>query len=418
MNIARKVGRGQILVIFALALLALLAVSALVLDGGQIFMNRRSAQTAADAGALAGAHEYCFGNPANAAAEAQQYAQTENYSTTASVNVNTIEQTVRVDTTISHPTFLAQLLGRDTAEVQASATAGCYYPGAAEHLLPIAWSCRPPVTESISGVCQEKGLDWGDQLKPLIDGKDLDGNPISKVTIDGVDYTTPYVFKNGIVDNRVYIIMDSDQAGIDHCVEIPGGGDELTCDMDGDGSIDLLGSGDRSWLYIDEYNLKKSITNFFGLTLSVHTWSPGQTGVNAAVLDTISDEIISKQSIVLVPVVNAVCPKSTGVNSSTCQDAAHTGTTGVPLEPGESDIVLSGNGNTYYHIVGFAPFYVTCVKKKGSDKCAGHTWAVDYGNMKDNVKTIEGYFIDNYPIDNVYGSGGIDLGIRIVSLTE
>ncbi|MEN6434441.1 MAG: pilus assembly protein TadG-related protein [Anaerolineaceae bacterium] len=412
--------KGQIIVIFVVALVAMLVIGALLLDGGMTYMNRRAAQTAADAGALAGAHEYCYYGATNVESVAVQYAEVENYSSNAIATLDAATTSVTVDVIITRASFLAQLFGRSQTTVQASATAGCFHPGSAEHLIPIAWSCRAPVTDSISGKCQEKGLDWPTQMKPLIDGKDINGDPVPVVTINGVDYYTPYNFgKNGgIVDNKIYIIMDSDKAGIDHCKEIPGGGDELTCDLDGDGAIDLLGSGDRSWLDLDELNLKKSIEKFYAQELGIHTWAPGQTGVNAAVLDTIDDVIISASKVVMVPVVNAVCPKDVGVNSTQCQNLAHTGDTGLPLEPGETDTLISGNGNTYFHIVGFAPFYVTCVRKGGNDKCPGHNWAVNAGNMKDNVKTIEGYFVDNYPVDLAYGTGGIDLGVNVISLTR
>jgi hypothetical protein len=45
---------GQILVLFALSLLALIAMLGMVLDGGNIYVQRRTAQNAADASALAG----------------------------------------------------------------------------------------------------------------------------------------------------------------------------------------------------------------------------------------------------------------------------------------------------------------------------------------------------------------------------
>jgi Putative Flp pilus-assembly TadE/G-like len=48
---------GQVLVFFALAVLGLLALLALVVDGGYLYVQRRTAQTAADAAALAGAAE-------------------------------------------------------------------------------------------------------------------------------------------------------------------------------------------------------------------------------------------------------------------------------------------------------------------------------------------------------------------------
>ena len=50
---------GQSLIIIALIMLALLAMLALVLDGGNTYFQRRNAQNAADAAALAGANAYC-----------------------------------------------------------------------------------------------------------------------------------------------------------------------------------------------------------------------------------------------------------------------------------------------------------------------------------------------------------------------
>jgi hypothetical protein len=48
---------GQILVLLAVGFVALLAFVALAIDGGAVFLDRRSAQNAADAAALAGAYE-------------------------------------------------------------------------------------------------------------------------------------------------------------------------------------------------------------------------------------------------------------------------------------------------------------------------------------------------------------------------
>lgn len=49
--------RGQAVVLVAIALVALLAITGLAIDGGQLFATRRAAQNAADAAALAGARE-------------------------------------------------------------------------------------------------------------------------------------------------------------------------------------------------------------------------------------------------------------------------------------------------------------------------------------------------------------------------
>ncbi len=49
--------KGQAVVLVAIALVALLALTGLAIDGGQLFALRRSAQNAADAAALAGVRE-------------------------------------------------------------------------------------------------------------------------------------------------------------------------------------------------------------------------------------------------------------------------------------------------------------------------------------------------------------------------
>ena len=50
--------RGQVIVIFALAAVVLIAMVGLVLDGGAAFAHRRDAQNAADLAALFGANAY------------------------------------------------------------------------------------------------------------------------------------------------------------------------------------------------------------------------------------------------------------------------------------------------------------------------------------------------------------------------
>src|SRR5258708_8938186 len=56
MNVSQR-APGQIMVMFALALVGLLAMVALVIDGGYLYVQRRTAQSAADAAALAGTGE-------------------------------------------------------------------------------------------------------------------------------------------------------------------------------------------------------------------------------------------------------------------------------------------------------------------------------------------------------------------------
>src|SRR6185295_128615 len=64
--------RGQILVVFALALIAIIAMTGLVLDGGSTFVQRRDQQNVADAAAMAAAYAYSMTDDTGAASTAAQ----------------------------------------------------------------------------------------------------------------------------------------------------------------------------------------------------------------------------------------------------------------------------------------------------------------------------------------------------------
>src|SRR4029079_12533370 len=62
---SRPAQRGQVLVMFAGGLIALIAVVGLVIDGGNVFFNRRDDQNASDLASLAGTkrlYDYYVGN--------------------------------------------------------------------------------------------------------------------------------------------------------------------------------------------------------------------------------------------------------------------------------------------------------------------------------------------------------------------
>ena len=78
----RRSERGAVTIHVAIALIALLMFSGMVIDYGVIWVARRQAQNAADAGALAGAGDFQL-NPSstgNATAVAQHFAGTSTVS--------------------------------------------------------------------------------------------------------------------------------------------------------------------------------------------------------------------------------------------------------------------------------------------------------------------------------------------------
>lgn len=164
--------RGAVLIHVALALIALLGFTAFVADYGVMWVSRRQAQNAADAGALAGALGLMFSGPTVATQSAQTFAaqnviwsQTNSPSNvTVTLSSTTVSippcgakpGCVRVDVyrNMPHrdppnlptgnpiPTHILPLLGRDTQGIRATATAEVSSGNHVKCLLPFAVADR------------------------------------------------------------------------------------------------------------------------------------------------------------------------------------------------------------------------------------------------------------------------------------
>jgi uncharacterized membrane protein (GlpM family) len=93
----------------AMILMVLIAFLIIAIDIGNLMNERRRMQNAADAGALAGAWELCFGEPSMASARASEYAIDRNGAEVASVTVYSYTVTVRASESVD--TYLAGLIG-------------------------------------------------------------------------------------------------------------------------------------------------------------------------------------------------------------------------------------------------------------------------------------------------------------------
>ena len=118
-----KLEKGQVIPLVILMFFIIIGMVALIIDGGAIMSNRRTAQAAADAGALAGAKRVCLGKN-DAIAVAEYYATVNNGATTALATM--IENQVNVKATVEHPSFFAKIFGDPTLEASAEAIAGCF----------------------------------------------------------------------------------------------------------------------------------------------------------------------------------------------------------------------------------------------------------------------------------------------------
>ncbi|MFI5259548.1 MAG: pilus assembly protein TadG-related protein [Candidatus Limnocylindrales bacterium] len=119
--------RGQMLVVFTLALVAIIAMVGLVIDGGAAYAQRRGEQNAADLAALAGADALINGqSQAQAIIIARNVAASNSY--TDGVNGVTVTVTfptnlVQVDVQAPHQNYFAGVVGQPTWHVSTTAQA-------------------------------------------------------------------------------------------------------------------------------------------------------------------------------------------------------------------------------------------------------------------------------------------------------
>jgi hypothetical protein len=433
-----KLEHGQIIPLMALGVFVLAAMAVLVLDVGALLVNRRSAQNAADAGALAGARILCSNDsdtlPSQAIEnEVIKYTEVENpatliswYFTDESVGdtAGLTKGEIIVVAEVEHESFFAKIFGEDTLTASATAGAGCFSYQASV-VLPIAWSCRPPVGGSASDVCDIAKIDYAvveDIAEPILgqfplpsgqEPTENQANAISTALFNYVDGEIPY-------NEKIYIIMNSEKV----CGNPALDPDTVNCDFSQDGRDQLRVGGNRGWLNLDGGSggtdeARDWIRDGLSVGLQPHTWFDGIVGKVAALYSDLSYRL---DEIVWIPVFNNFC---TEYPTEECMAKAHVETPpGVPLEPGQEDIVVEGSpGQMYYHVVAFAPFMPTCVKGPGDkpDKCPGFALAQFYNPEKNaipnNTLAFEGYFVD----PETLGEGvsfGADLGVYTVSLTR
>ncbi len=132
MNIANsKKEPGQVLVLIAIAFVALLGFTALAIDGGMVYSDRRQAQNAADAAALAGSLQKAQGQTdAAAVSKAEEVLTTNDFNPSQAVIVvsqgsdayGSFDQ-VQVELSSTTKMFFAQLFGFNEVQNQVRAVA-------------------------------------------------------------------------------------------------------------------------------------------------------------------------------------------------------------------------------------------------------------------------------------------------------
>jgi Flp pilus assembly protein TadG len=146
---APRSDRGQILVVFVLAMVAIIGMVGLAIDGGAAYAQRRDQQTAADLAALAAANDYLLGNNATqATTRARAIAALNNFtdgsgSTVVDVDIDTDNGIgVAVSIQSSHRNSFLGAIGMANWQVTTTASALAGFPdtagGAGPFIFPIS----------------------------------------------------------------------------------------------------------------------------------------------------------------------------------------------------------------------------------------------------------------------------------------
>jgi Flp pilus assembly protein TadG len=140
---------GQILAVFVLAMVAIIGMVGLAIDGGGAYAQRRDQQSATDLAALAAANDYLINNnPSQATDRARTVAATNGFtngagSTTIGVAIDTSDGVeVTVNALSGHRNSFLGALGMGTWNVSTTATALAGFPdsanGAGPFIFPIS----------------------------------------------------------------------------------------------------------------------------------------------------------------------------------------------------------------------------------------------------------------------------------------
>jgi len=130
--------RGGVTIIVMAAMVAVLGLGAVVVDGGLLYHNHARLQSAVDVAALAGARVLAAGGSAQAVTQAMSVAQANGLALQeVQVTVNVLNSSVTVGARRDVALGLARVLGQPRADVVVSATAAGQSIGALRGAVPL-----------------------------------------------------------------------------------------------------------------------------------------------------------------------------------------------------------------------------------------------------------------------------------------
>jgi hypothetical protein len=383
LNKSKKIEKGQLLPLVALAMVALITMAALIIDGAMIMSHRRTAQAAADAAALAGAEWLCPHNYDwdKAESKADDYVEL-NHAEVVEISPSTeFENTIHVETKVESDTFFSGILGQVGLIAEAEADASCSATSTGASTLPLVYPCEDINPDPDIVECAKKYYNFG---------------------LSAEENMTA----------RNYTIIHDSTAQIEYC------------DQEGVNCDDIVSSGAKGWVALDRCGKKQDLEGWVsGIDptpeISVGFWLPSLSGLNNNDMDMLKDYLNRDY---LVPIYDSHCEN---IDPRKYCDTLF-------LEDDNDSICVAefdseGNkcpsnalGQDSYRVAGFGLFHMTCVQTGWKDDCPYRkhlfeTVGIDFfdtGNS--SLVTVEGYFIEGtYPVG---GGDGADAGLYTVHL--
>lgn len=367
----QKFEKGQVIIIVALGLVALIAMAALIVDGAIIMSHRRTAQAAADAAALAGAEYLCphVYSKTLAETEARNYVTNNNAIVVEPITFPE-DNIIHIEASVESASFFARIFNESGLSANAVAEAKCIPKGTGAATLPVVYPCELQKLENGSEICKKKYYDF--------------------------DLT-----EQENMENRNYTIIHDSEAQFPYC------------ETEGVDCTDVVAAGAKGWVALDESANKIDMNDWVsGLVkppeIGTGFWLTSFEGVSNSWYIFLKD-YENKQF--LVPIYNAHCDSTKP--SDYCPD---------DFLSGDNDDLTEGYGvgQDSYRIAGFGLFKITCVQEKQADNCPYRAYLGEeiegfsdlIGDSK--IKTVEGYFIKGtFPTG---GGGGVDSGVYTVVL--
>jgi Flp pilus assembly protein TadG len=151
--------KGQVAIIFALAVPVLIGVLALCCDMTITYLNWQAMQKAADAGVLAGAN-YLPADPATAISTANTWAQQNGMASGEILSTTVAPDDMSITMTAKRtvPAYFARIFGTTSTPVQVAATAGVQNASGATGLVPIGVGCPSGIVSQCFGYGQQVTL--------------------------------------------------------------------------------------------------------------------------------------------------------------------------------------------------------------------------------------------------------------------